>query len=316
MNMKEIEAVCKIEKYRSFSEAANDLFCSPSVITNYVANIEKELDLKLFVRGNKASILSTTTEGAVMIPALKHLYIEYQRLTELAKQLNGTNSAVIRIGSQPKLSNLPEQEIFSSFMAENPEAGIEQIKMSSKEILQLLVSGKLDAAFLSLHGSETVEEYLLGLGGNPDVEIIYLTTEDKMYFGISEQYLPDIITEAPFCSFRDFTIAVSFPKAPDQQYNTMLDPFETLAKKNGFPLKTAFFGAIDFTVMKLAAKMMIAVTATNIPENFPGFKFVRVSDWPSYTNIYFVSLKSNRKKILALMRNCVLKFCADKQKTP
>ena len=294
--MKGIEAVCKIVKYHSFADAANDLFYSPSVVTNYVASIEKELGLKLFVRGNKSAVLSLTPEGTTIMPVLEQLYLDYQHLNEMAKQLNGTYSTILRIGSQPRLGNLPEQEILASFMVKNPEADIEQVKMNSKDLIQLLLSGKLDAAFISIQGSETVDNYLLGLGSNPDAEIIFLTREDEMYFGISEEYLPDVELEAPFEAFRDFTFAVSFPKSSEYKDSKALLPYELLAEKSGFPLKTAFFGAYDSTVMKLATKIMIAVTATSIPAKFPGVKFVKVSDWLAYTDIYFIYLKSNRKK--------------------
>jgi DNA-binding transcriptional LysR family regulator len=55
MNMKEIEVLSELVNYQSFSDAAFSLAYSPSVISKYVSNIEKELGIRIIVRGNKSN---------------------------------------------------------------------------------------------------------------------------------------------------------------------------------------------------------------------------------------------------------------------
>ncbi len=79
-------------------------------------------------------------------------------------------------------------------------------------------------------------------------------------------------------------------------------------RQSGFKLKPAYFGAHDATVLKLATNRPIAVTATNIPAQFDGIKFIRVNDWHSYTNVYFLCLKSNRKKMLLSLKKSIVRY--------
>ena len=124
MNMREIEVICEIGNYKNFTDAAFSLDYSPSAITKYVSGVEDELGLKLYNRCKKSGELALTAEGKVLINAMRRISSDYQYLMELAKQLKNTSESSIRIGSQPRLSNLQEQDIIASFLFKNPNAKI------------------------------------------------------------------------------------------------------------------------------------------------------------------------------------------------
>ena len=177
MKIKEIEIISELVKYRSYASAAEGLLCSPSVISKYVANIEKELDIKLFVRSNKVSELMLTPEGKVLINALQSINSTHQRLIELTKQLKGNYENTMRIGSQPRYGNIHEQKIVASLIYNNPKVMIDMVKMESRDLMSLLVSGRLDAIFVTIHGDIVVEEYYKEQLSSSDAEIIFITCE-------------------------------------------------------------------------------------------------------------------------------------------
>ncbi len=309
MNMREIQVLSEVVNYHSFYDAAYSLSYSPSVISKYVSNVEEELGIKIFVRGNKANKLTLTPEGQVLIQDIHRLNICYQHMMELTKQLKGTFGNVLRVGSQPRLGNLVEGEILSSFLFENPKADMEQVKMTSiRDLLNLLKTGKLDAMFASIPESVKIRDYFYDPNDYSDAEITFLTSEKEMYLGISDKYLPGIKNEAPFSYFKDFSFAFGSPMSADDNDTKTIEAFRILARQNGFPLKTAYFGVQDTAVLKLAAKMPIAVAATNIPAQFEGIKFIRISDWNSSTNIYFISLKNNSKKMLLNLKKNIADY--------
>ena len=308
MNMKEIEVLSELVNYQSFSDAAFSLSYSPSVISKYVSNIERELGVKIIVRGNKSNELSLTPEGRVLIQNIHRLNTDYQRILELTKQLNGTFDNVLRVGSQARFGNQIEQEVLASFLMNNINADLEQVKMNSKDLLKLLQVGKLDAMFISVHGNINIEHIFRDMEEYQEFDVTFLTCEKEIYLGISNQYLPGVTEEAKFADFKDFSFAFAFPMSGDENDSKAIESFTLLARQNGFKLNPAYFGAHDATVLELATKMPIAVTTTNIPAQFKGIKFIRVKDWNAHTNIYFLALKSNRKKMLLDLKKSVKNY--------
>lgn len=307
MNMREIEVISELINYKSFSDASYTLPYSPSVITKYISNVEKELGIKLFIRSNKSRELSLTPEGKVLIDSILRINMNYQHMMELAKQLKGTYENVIRIGSQPRFGNLIEQEIIALFWLNNPKAKIERVKMFSMDLMKLLGAGRLDAIFVTLHGEIKIEEYFRDLINNSDIDIIFLSAEKNMYLGISDKYLPGK-EEAKFKEFKDFTFAFPFPKSSDTQETKAIETYNSLASENGFKLKTVYLGGNDNAAFKLATKAPVAVATTNIPALYKGIKFVKISDWCAFTNLYFVYLKSNKKGMLINLKKIVKQY--------
>lgn len=307
MNMREIEVISQIVNYKSFSDAATSLSFSPSAITKYVSNVERELGLKLFIRGKKSGELVLTSEGKVLIGAMRRINGGWQYLLELAGQLKGTYENAIRIGSQPRLGNIQEQEIIASFLFRNPKAEIDTVKVYAKDLMSLLQAGRLDAMFVTVHGETKIEDYFKEQLDNSDTETMFLSTDREMYFGISEKYLPGR-TEAEFKEFRDFTFAFPFPIASDTEDTKAISTFESMAAENGFALKTMHVGGYDTSVFRLATMMPVAVSTTNIPAEYKGIKFVRITDWKGSTNLYFIFMKSNRKEILRNLKRSVREY--------
>ena len=308
MNIREIEVISEIVNHQSFADAAYSLSYSPSVISKYVSKVEEELGIKLFVRGNKSCKLALTPEGQLLIEDFHRINIHYKHMMELTKQVKGAFDNVLRVGSQSRLGNLVEREILASFLLENSKADMEQVKMSSKDLLKLFQAGRLDAFFISVPENTNIKDFLHDLDGYPDIEITFLTSEKDIYLGISDKYLQGIEKEAEFAVFKDFSFAFAFPMSTDDKDSKEIESFKRLAQKSGFNLKTAYLGAHDTAILKLATKMPIAVTTTNIPAQFEGIKFIRVTDWESYTNVYFVCSKNNSKKMLLKLKKSIADY--------
>lgn len=305
MNMKEIEVLSELINYQTFSDAAFGLSYSPSVISKYVSNAEEELGIKLFVRSSRANELSLTVEGRILMRDIQQINIDYQHMLEIVKQLRGTFDNILRVGSQSRVGNKVEQEILASFLLQNGNTDMEHVKMNARDLMRLLQSGKLDAIFLSIFKNAKIEDLLRDTSEFSKVEISLLNVERDMYLGISDSYLPNVKDEASFADFRDFSFAFPFPSSTDDQDAKAIEPFNALARKHGFRMKSAYFGAYDPTIFALALKAPVAVVATNIPAQYEGIKFIRVSDWTGYTKLFFVCMKNNNKKTLLNLKKSV-----------
>ena len=53
MNLKQLEAFVHVAESRSFSKAAKDLYLTQPTISAHISSLEKELNVRLFVRNTK-----------------------------------------------------------------------------------------------------------------------------------------------------------------------------------------------------------------------------------------------------------------------
>lgn len=304
MNIKEIAVICELLDYKNFADAAYSLSYSPSMITKYVSNIEKELNVRLFIRSKKAGELQLTSEGKVLINVLRRILADYQYLMELTKHLSDSYENSIKIGSRPTVGDVREQEIMASFLYENTDSEISNVKANSKDLLELLKAGKIDAAFVTLKKDVDAKEYFREYFEDSNLIIKYLYTDTRMYLGISEKYMPGKKT-AHFKEFADFTFAFPFLKSQDELDVELENDFHVHAKENGFNLKTLRLQGHDNSVFRLATMKPVAITATNTMIRYKGIKYVRIDDWHGGISGYFLCLKSNRKEALKSLRNQV-----------
>ena len=78
MNLKQLEAFVEVAEGGSFSKAAKNLFLTQPTISAHISSLEKELDVRLFVRNTKEVNLSE--DGQL-------LYRYARQIVDLEKQI-------------------------------------------------------------------------------------------------------------------------------------------------------------------------------------------------------------------------------------
>ena len=58
MNLKQLEAFVQVSESGSFSKAAKELFLTQPTISAHISSLEKELNVRLFIRNTKEVSLS------------------------------------------------------------------------------------------------------------------------------------------------------------------------------------------------------------------------------------------------------------------
>ena len=58
MNLKQLEAFVRVTEKKSFSKAAKELYLTQPTVSAHISSLEKELDVRLFVRNTKEVGLS------------------------------------------------------------------------------------------------------------------------------------------------------------------------------------------------------------------------------------------------------------------
>jgi hypothetical protein len=307
MNLKEIETIVTVSKSRSFYEAAFMLNYSPSVITKHVSNVEKELGVELFIRGNRAQSISLTKDGEHLIPDFIRIHESFLQLESNLAALQKDSEGLLRIGASGHVSSIGRDEIFANFLWEHPGIRIEQTKHNFETLVHMMYSGMVDGVFLIVQNGSPNIITLNNLLADPKIESFYISREPDMYLGISDKDPLAEKSAAPLVDFQDFSIVFHTDQDILVKAGT-IEPFVRLSKKSGFELKPIFLEPRDTSTFYLATKTKIAIPALRSSFEYPGIKFIKVSDWDTFSLSYFLALKANSGKMLANFIKHVRKY--------
>jgi DNA-binding transcriptional LysR family regulator len=146
MDFKELESFVMIAKVKSFSRAAEKLFLTQPALSNHISKLEKELNVTLFERNNKRTEL-TLAGRKFYISALEILNQREHALLGL-EEYQGRIEGILQIA----VSSVPGQYILpgilQGFHQIYPDVTFSHYYLSSREIINLLLSGELDFGFI------------------------------------------------------------------------------------------------------------------------------------------------------------------------
>ena len=95
-------ALQKIVELGSFTKAADVLGYTQPAMSQMIASLEKELSIKLLYRSRYG--IRLTLEGEKMFPFIQTTISGYKAMIEIAKEINGLDSGIIRIGTISSIS--------------------------------------------------------------------------------------------------------------------------------------------------------------------------------------------------------------------
>ena len=306
MTTEELELLSELPNYSSYLEASCYLPFSPSTIAKYVADVEEELGVRLFIRGSKTRRLALTDEGKTLIESIRRMNDDWLYIKRQSGYLKNSDNKVLRIGSQPRFGNIHEQRIIASFLFDDPAIQLNMAKAPADDLIRSLISGRLDAAFITFNARLDLKEYFSRHADK--LAAVQIVSEDEMYAGVSEQYFPG---RAAVClkELEDFTFVFPFPAENDMQSSLAMQSWKQIAAERGITLHYIHLQGYDHTVFEMARQKKIAVTTTQVPTaQFEGIRFLKLSDWSGSTRLYFLRRPSNRSGALQRLEACVEKY--------
>lgn len=286
MTMEEIQLICELPNYSSFADASFYVPYSPPAITKYVNNVEQELGIRLFVRSSKSRTLQLTEEGKAVFESLKRINDDFSYLKKQVNLIKNQDNQRLRIGSQPRFGNIHEQKIIAAFLLQYPSAQVSMHKLPADELLRGLIAGKIDVAMITFTNSMPLSQYFGE--DRPRIEARFLVSEPDMYVGVSEHYFQNR-EEIALKELEDFTFVFPFPSSNDLQSTQALKSWQAIAKERNFRLKYINLHGYDNTVFEMAVAQKYAITTNNIPSvQYPGVRFLKISDWTGGNSLYLV----------------------------
>ena len=102
MNLRDLEYVTAIDRYRNFGRAAEACHVSQPSLSAQVKKLEERLGVELFARSNSG--VHTTDAGSRIVTTAKEVLRQAQRITDTAAEYHDPLAAPLRIGIIPTLA--------------------------------------------------------------------------------------------------------------------------------------------------------------------------------------------------------------------
>lgn len=159
MNLKDIESILKIAEEGNVTHAAEKLFITPSALNQQLLNLEKELEIQLFIRDRTG--WTPTEAGKIYLKNAKEILRlkneTYKQLQDIVIQKKGT----LCIGVPPERGTDLFINIYPKFHKEFPKIKIKVLEINVKQQQHLIKKGELDIGFMTLIPSQrTSDEYI------------------------------------------------------------------------------------------------------------------------------------------------------------
>lgn len=179
-NIQKFQAFVKTVEYGSFTEAAKALSYSQFSVSKMIGDLEKMWNVRLLERSRNGLIL--TSEGMQILPYVRRLVDEYDRMQEQIRLMNGIQTGIIRIGAFSSVATYWMPNIIRRFQQDYPNIEYEILIGDYGEIERWIVQGRVDCGFSRLPVKAGLEGMLLE---RDELVVILpeghpLTAEDKV----------------------------------------------------------------------------------------------------------------------------------------
>jgi DNA-binding transcriptional LysR family regulator len=133
-----------------FGRAAKRLGMSQPPLTEQIKVLEKSLNLTLFERSRRGTVLSPA--GAAILPAVRQFAGQVKRLEQVVREVASGQSGVLRVGAinAAMLETVPA--ILARLKQQHPNLTVYIEEIDSAEAVPALEAGELDLAFVRIEG--------------------------------------------------------------------------------------------------------------------------------------------------------------------
>lgn len=140
-------ALQKIIETGSFTKAAEALGYTQSSISQMIASLENELDIKLLTRSRTG--IKLTIEGAELYPFIERSIIGYRAMQEKANEIKGLETGIIRVGTITSITCHWMPQLIKGFQKQYPHVQFLFHQGDYTLIPEWIKTGAVDFGFIT-----------------------------------------------------------------------------------------------------------------------------------------------------------------------
>lgn len=158
MRIEQLQYFVEVAKYQSFSLAAEHLHISQPSISQAIAKLEDELNVKLFERSRSGVILTQTGES--LLKKAQNTLNMIQGIYDEAKAESDSLTGRLQISAIPSLCNAFLSDTISIFKRRHPKVKLEINEDGSRQIMRDIIADRTDIGLVSTIAQEEFDERL------------------------------------------------------------------------------------------------------------------------------------------------------------
>ncbi|MEP6920799.1 MAG: LysR family transcriptional regulator [bacterium] len=149
MEIRQLRAFVAIAESGTFTAGAARVHVTQAAVSMQIRQLEKDLGARLFVRAPRRVIL--TEAGEHLLQRARHILREHDAAHEEIAELAGAERGRLRIGSASAMVTTdPLPRILRVLRKQHPRAEVSVTSGTSEALVQQILGGELDLAFVSL----------------------------------------------------------------------------------------------------------------------------------------------------------------------
>ncbi len=159
MNLKDIEYIVAIAQERSLTRAAEQLFITPSALTQQLNHLEQEIGAPLFFRSRNG--WTTTEAGDIYLETAREMLRMRRETYKRLQDVVNTRKGSLSVGFPPERGAAMFTSVYPTFHRRYPEITINVREVSVRKQQQMIAKGDLDIGFMTLcEKHQTDDEYI------------------------------------------------------------------------------------------------------------------------------------------------------------
>lgn len=147
MNLQQLEYILAVDECRHFAKAAEQCNVTQPTLSAMIQKLEDELDAKIFDRTLQP--VQPTLIGKKIIDQARATLYQASLIKDLVKEEEQSINGVFRIAVLPTIAPYLLPRFFPELMEEYPSLDIRVIEMKTRNCLEALQAGGVEAAILA-----------------------------------------------------------------------------------------------------------------------------------------------------------------------
>lgn len=147
MTLQQLQYIVAVDKFRSFAKAADSCGITQPTLSKMVANLEEELDVRIFER-NSRNVSPTAIGGRIVAQAVRTL-MEAERIREIVAETRDSLSGEFKLSVGPSIAPYILPEFIRHYGEDWPGVSMSIEERRPENMLDALLAGTIDAAISS-----------------------------------------------------------------------------------------------------------------------------------------------------------------------
>lgn len=147
LSIQQMNYILVLSEERHFQRASEKCFVTQPTLSMQIKKAEESLDAQIFDRSRNP--LELTQFGVALIPIIRDVLNEYERVNELYNKRKGIFKEEVRIGIIPTIASYMLPDLYANWQSDLNDAHVVIEELKTDEILKALELKKIDIGILA-----------------------------------------------------------------------------------------------------------------------------------------------------------------------